>query len=78
MDKRLDKIEEDIEEIKLKLDIILEELGNQSRTTKKMDEHIDFVEKTYSTLRSPLNYIKSKYDRYIGGESESLPLRIEK
>lgn len=77
MDERLEKLEEDIKDIKVKLDLIYSLLDKQSKSSKKMDEHIDFVEQTYSTLRSPLNYIKSTYDRITGNESESLPLRIE-
>ena len=35
----------------------------------KFDTHVDFIEETYSTLRSPLNYIKNKVNCLMGYSS---------
>ena len=39
-----------------------------------MDNHINFVDKTYETLRSPLNYIQAKFSALTGNEVKELPL----
>lgn len=39
----------------------------------KMDDHISFVEGTYETLRSPLDYITKNVNRLRGVESTELP-----
>lgn len=38
-----------------------------------MNDHISFVETTYNTLRSPLNYFKNKVEAIMGTRSEKLP-----
>ena len=50
MEKRLDKIEKDIEKILF----ILEKV---EPNCEKMSTHIDFVDKVYETVKSPLEYI---------------------
>jgi len=35
----------------------------------KMEDHINFVEVTYNTLRIPLNFVKRRIDRYIGSSN---------
>ena len=49
-----------------KIDTILELLKNQQRTQKKLEEHIDFVESTYDTLKSPLNFVKDRINSFTG------------
>lgn len=39
----------------------------------KMGDHISFVEGTYETLRSPLDYITKNVNRLRGVESTELP-----
>ena len=40
-----------------------------------MNNHIDFIEETYTTLQTPLNYVKNKVEYLMGynNESKSLP-----
>ena len=35
----------------------------------KMGSHIDFIEETYNTLQTPLNYVKKSVERLIGSSS---------
>ena len=42
-----------------------------TKLEKKFDTHVDFIEETYSTLRSPLNYIKNKVNRLMGYSDDS-------
>jgi predicted nuclease with TOPRIM domain len=59
---KLDSIEE-------KLDRIEEKLKKNTEDCEKMSEHIDFVENVYSTLKSPLEFIRWK----LGYSQENLP-----
>ena len=38
----------------------------------KMDDHINFVENTYETLKSPLDYISSRVNRLRGVDERKL------
>jgi hypothetical protein len=35
----------------------------------KMGSHIDFIEETYNTLQTPLNFVKRSVERLIGSSS---------
>lgn len=45
----------------------------------KMGSHIDFIEETYNTLQTPLNYVKKSVERLIGSSSskdlKKLPIK---
>ena len=43
-------------------------LNENTEDCKKMTNHIDFIERVYSALRSPLNYITSGFQK-----TENLP-----
>lgn len=64
-----EKIQEELVLVNQKLDIIIELLKNNQRTTDKMSDHIDFVESVYTVVRSPLNSMI----KYMKG-AEPLPL----
>lgn len=38
----------------------------------KMGSHIDFIEETYNTLQTPLNFVKRSVERLIGSSSKDL------
>ena len=59
---RLDMIER-------KLDLIMERLQENGDSCQKMSQHIDFIETAYQSLRSPLDFIRSK----LSSSSPSLP-----
>lgn len=67
LEKKINKVSERDEEIK---DILENEIKNKleenTEDCKKMSNHIDFVERVYSALRSPLNYITSGFQRTEG------------
>lgn len=50
---KLNNIEKELQELK---QVIL----NLKDTTKRMDDHISFVEATYDTLKKPLDFVKKK------------------
>jgi chromosome segregation ATPase len=57
----------DIKNLSTKIDIL-------QTTCSRMDDHVSFVEKTYNTLRTPLEFIRTKFSR----SSEQLPELKEK
>ena len=70
INKRLDILEK-------KMNLIIENNGNIDVNMEKLNEHINFVETTYSMVRKPLNFIKSKIDCLMGNhESHDLPKLI--
>ncbi len=55
-------------------ELILNLIGTvkkQNETCSKMDDHIDFVECTYETLRSPLDFITTNVNRMRGIEDKT-------
>lgn len=50
-------------------------LNNVHESLHRMNNHIDFIHDTYSTLQTPLNYFKHKVEYLMGcpSESKSLP-----
>lgn len=59
-----------------KVDAILLKLDFINTDTKKMDSHIDFINKTYEKLSSPLMWICDKVDLIKGNKAiESLSIR---
>lgn len=66
LNERFDRLE------KLILDLT-ETINKQSKSCKKMDTHIEFIEGTYEKLRSPLDFVTSKINRLRGVEEVNLP-----
>ena len=59
-----------------KLEIIEKKIDKLLNISNKMDDHIDFIENSYSIIRGPLNYIKNKINLlngFYGTSSEDLP-----
>ncbi len=50
-------------------------LNHVQEACDKMNNHIDFIEETYTTLQTPLNYVKNKVEYLMGynNDSKSLP-----
>lgn len=66
---KLDNFEEKLTEIEEKMKTVLEKeesikkaLEENAKDCKKMSNHITFVERAYSALRSPLNFITGKFN----------------
>jgi hypothetical protein len=52
-------------------------LQHVNQSLNKMNQHIDFIHETYTTLQSPLNYVKNKVERLMGSQSfVELPLPL--
>ena len=51
-------------------------IENLTKICSRMDSHINFVEKTYDTLKTPLDYLTKKVS-YITGSGEK-QLELEK
>lgn len=71
MRKEMNAMKTDInalrEEIKQLTDVV-------SKSHSKMDQHVDFVEGVYSSVRHPLNYVKNRIEHFMGKHpSPSLP-----
>ena len=56
---RLEKVEE-------QLKILIQKIDNLNTSCSRMDNHIDFVEKTYDVLRSPLNLLTNMTSSFYG------------
>lgn len=63
----------DNERIEQKLDEILFILKKDiSKNTKKMGDHIDFVETVYENVKSPLGFLCNTITHYIGSTKYTL------
>jgi hypothetical protein len=49
-------------------------LNKVQESLHRMNNHIDFIHETYSTLQTPLNYFKHKVEYLMGCPSESRAL----
>ena len=56
--------------------LLKEENKIVSQNCVKMGTHIDFVQKTYEVVRSPLNYLKKKIEFVIGSSTQGELLSI--
>jgi hypothetical protein len=71
MTEKNDNIEKKIDEILLILN------KDISKNTKKMGDHIDFVENVYENVKSPLGFICNTIKHYIGTKKYALDNNIE-
>jgi hypothetical protein len=63
-----------VNNIENKLNLLSEKNQEIKTSCSKMNEHVDFVENTYSTVRAPLNFIKNKIECMMGKfQSDELP-----
>ena len=52
----------EILKLNTKIDLILEILSQTKNSCDKMDNHIDFVNNTYKSLKAPLDYISDSFN----------------
>ena len=70
---KLDSLEYKLIDLEVKLNKILELLENDvAPNCNKMSTHIDFVDKVYDTVKSPLNFMCNKVNILSGNENNSL------
>jgi len=64
------------DELNKKIDLLNENNNKKIDEIKiectKMGSHIDFIEDTYNTLQTPLNFVKKSVERLIGSSSKDL------
>ncbi len=84
IDKTFEKINDRFNQMNARFDrieiMIKNLIGNvqeQNKSCSRMDSHINFVEDTYETLRSPLDFITSKINIFRGLEDTPVLPRIE-
>ena len=65
----MDELKSEIAELKEKIDLLTIAVEKLTGTTERMDTHIDFVEQTYSTLRTPLDFVRRQFTKTV----EALP-----
>ena len=70
---KLDSLEYKLIDLEIKLNKITELLENDvAPNCNKMSTHIDFVDKVYDTVKSPLNFMCNKVNGLSGNENHSL------
>jgi hypothetical protein len=72
-EKKIINIEDNLQRIEKKLDLILEILNKDlKKNCEKMGEHIDFVEKVYDNVKNPLGFICNKVNFLTKNKDYSL------
>lgn len=75
---KIDKLNVKIDKLNVKVDEILHILKKDvTKNTKKMSEHIDFIENVYESVKSPLGFICNTVSHYIGSTKYSLTQKID-
>jgi len=81
LDSALDldsELELKIERLTVKVDEILNILKKDvSINTKKMSDHVDFIENIYENVKSPLGFLCNTITHYIGSTKYTLHTKID-
>lgn len=79
-DPKLDKIIDMLTNIETRLDRMedsIQDMRDNNNSVQKdcikMSKHVDFIESTYSAVRTPLSYIKQHVEYMIGKTTKYLP-----
>mgnify|MGYP001199124815 CR=1 FL=1 len=73
MEDRLRRIEDKIDKLQRSIDILIDDNENIIKNNcKKMGTHIEFVEKIYDNVKSPLGYICHRVSNVSGSNKYSL------
>lgn len=70
---KLDHIIDKLDYLEKKIDTLDKKINECEKSCQNMDDHIYFVKNTYTSLRAPLDFIRSKVNILTGQESLSLP-----
>ena len=69
---KLDSLEYKLIDLEVKLNKITDLLERDiSPNCNKMSTHIDFIDKVYDTVKSPLNFMCNKVNLLSGNDNES-------
>jgi hypothetical protein len=70
---KLNSLEYKLIDLEVKLNKIIELIENDvAPNCNKMSNHIDFVDKVYDTVKSPLNYMCNKVNLLSGNQNNNL------
>lgn len=61
--KQMDRMERKIDTLYVRMEAICVKLEVCVKHNESMREHVDFINRTYSKLKSPLNFVASKFAR---------------
>jgi len=70
--ERIEKIENSLQRVEIKLDALLEKMEISVKECNKMGEHIDFIENVYETVKAPLSFICDKVNVFSGSDNNNL------
>lgn len=65
-----------LDELQVKIDLILEQLVQVSKHTDTMTSHITFVNKVYNSVKSPAEFILNGVRSIMGSASETSTLEL--
>jgi peptidoglycan hydrolase CwlO-like protein len=61
MEQQIANLQTEVAELRKQVELLTAAVEKLTGTTQRMDDHIDFVEQTYTSLRSPLDYIRQRF-----------------
>ena len=71
----VNKLTQTIEKLTQTIEKLTQVCSRMDNSASSMQNHIHFVEGTYETLRSPLNFITNRINTLRGVEQNELPYR---
>lgn len=74
---RFNQMNDRFDRIEIMIKNLIGNVQEQNKSCSKMNSHINFVEDTYETLRSPLDFITTKINIFRGLEDAPALPRIE-
>jgi len=78
MEDKLDLILEQLKNLDKRLTLVENTLQNINNASVKMDDHINFIQKTYNTIRKPLNFMTNRIEVLMGTSSNGNLPEIKK
>lgn len=73
IDIKLNIIIEKLNLLEQKIEALDKKINDCEKSCQNMDDHIHFVKNTYTSLRTPLDFIRTKINMLAGNESTPLP-----
>lgn len=77
LEEKIDTLQETINRLHARIDgfegTVTDEVTEVKHKCEKMERHIDFIERVYSNVKSPMGYLVDKVNYMFGRSSSSLP-----
>jgi hypothetical protein len=68
----LDELKNSVAKITISVDKITIAVDKLTIVCSRMDDHINFVENTYDSIKTPLNYAKTTIEKIMGCDGKLL------